>query len=59
MKCFRKIFFEKIKNGSYVVTATFTGMRPDNTQLLEISSERKGLSLETIYFKNADISLKM
>ena len=53
-----KYFFENIKKGKYLVTATFTGMNQRYTKIFEITSGTKEINIATIYLKNENIQLK-
>ena len=53
-----KYSFENIKNGKYLITATFTGMSQVFTQVLEITLDKKEIDAGTISLKNIDVQLK-
>jgi hypothetical protein len=53
-----KYSFDNIKNGNYLVTATFTGMTQVYSQIFEITQDKKQIDAGTISLKNADVQLK-
>ena len=53
-----KYLFENIKNGKYIITATFTGMTQVYTDLFEVSSDKKETDIGILSLKNADVKLK-
>ena len=53
-----KYYFENIKNGKYLVTATFIGMNQVYTPIFEITPDKKETDAGILYLKNADVQLK-
>ena len=53
-----KYSFENIKNGKYLVTATFTGMNQAFTPIFEITPDKKEINTGILYLKNAGVQLK-
>ena len=50
--------FEKIKNGQYLVTATFSGMGQAYTQTFEVTGDKKEVDVETLYMEIPSQRLK-
>jgi hypothetical protein len=53
-----KYSFENIRNGKYLISATYTGMSQVFSQLFEITPDKKEISIGIIYLKNSDVKLK-
>jgi len=53
-----KYLFENIKNGKYIITATFTGMMQVYTNLFEVTADKKETDIGILSLKNADGKLK-
>ncbi|HEY8690456.1 MAG TPA: carboxypeptidase-like regulatory domain-containing protein [Chitinophagaceae bacterium] len=53
-----KYFFENMKTGKYIITATFTEMTQVYTNLFEITADKKETDIGDLSLKNADGKLK-
>jgi len=53
-----KYTFENINKGTYLVSATFTGMQQVFTKEFDLNQDNNKVDLKTIFLKNADLKLK-
>src|SRR5678815_497737 len=53
-----KFSFENVKSGSYLVTATFAGMKQVFTPIVEVNADKKELNAGILYLRNVDVQLK-
>jgi hypothetical protein len=53
-----KYSFKNIKNGRYLLNASFIGMRKVYSQTFEITSDKKTINVGTIYLANEKVQLK-
>lgn len=53
-----KYSFGNIKNGNYLVMATFTGMNQLYTKNFEVTSDKKEINIGTLYLEDGNVRLK-
>ena len=53
-----KYFFENMKSGNYMVTASFAGMNQVYSKIFEITVDKKEIELDALIMKNGGVELK-
>ncbi len=53
-----KFFFENIRSGKYLITATFTGRKQVYTKAFDVSDDEKEINTGILYFENAEVQLQ-
>jgi Outer membrane protein beta-barrel family/Carboxypeptidase regulatory-like domain len=53
-----KYSFVNIKNGNYLVTASFTGMSQAYSQIFVVTSDKKEINAGILYLKNGNVQLQ-